>query len=661
MPTPNLHSQTVIGGRRTTGTFRIITLGAVGTVGNLTISGQTATTITVALTEVTDGEGSPASYNARFGTASPFIWADASASEFIVSGVSIGATLEFTITGLTSGTNYSVQVEPFRVSDSVAAALSNIAPGTTNEVVPIAPTNVVAVVTATNDVDLTWIDNSTNETSYRIDSNEAGAGYVSLVGSLPINTTGFNDLTNRAEQAGVAYQVFAVNSAGDSPVGQSNVVTPNTGVVVGLGIPSPENFLYDPVVDGGYIGTPLPVLNNAYNLLNVPAMRCNLDTGNPADSYLEPRTGETIYKLTDVTTDGGANGVGPHFGYSNGGQVCMSYPWELTPGDFHITIYTFNDQFDGGGFPDSNFHYLRDLRLSNMSVSNRRAVPIFAGTGGTSFTFSKDPATPRIAWVFSGNAIVRLDTSDLSFATVHTTASNDGWLTNSELDNVFGYKLSGGGMGVWVRNAVFGRAADTLLTPSGTVNEHRVLQTGRYVFLDRTNGTFLAIYDVQTGITSADTVAVSGQGYGAHGAVMPEFSVSFDAFSFQGYNYFSPNPNGALAPIRAEIPGILGMAGLGSHMDGGWVQTATPLFADLWFCTYGVDAVVTGYAQDPVGAVAMDGRKYLIAQNYSTPVNNNYWKHPFPGWSASGHIIAWGSAMNGSTRGDLFCVKVPTT
>ena len=91
---------------------------------------------------------------------------------------------------------------------------------------PAAPTNVVAAVAGTNDVDLTWDDNAVNEDSYRIEANQ-GSGYASLITGLAAGAQAHNDLTARPQGASVAYRVFAVNTLGDSAPGQSNSVIPN--------------------------------------------------------------------------------------------------------------------------------------------------------------------------------------------------------------------------------------------------------------------------------------------------------------------------------------------------------------------------------------------------------------------------------------------------
>ena len=452
-------------------------------------------------------------------------------------------------------------------------------------------------------------------------------------------------------------------------MGRVNIIRPPAIIApAGLGIPAPENFLYDPEVDGGYdpaMQNTLPMLDTAYDALDVPDLRSNLNSGSPTSSgggtpvdfYEEPRTEEIIWKLTDEVTDGGAGGVGPHFGYATGAFINMSYLWVDAFGEDFITIYTFNDQFDGGGHSDTEFAYLRDLRLSDMSVWNKRELPVFSGTGGTSFTFSKNPATPQIAFVLSGNAIVKINTAtDTSLGSIHNTAGNDGWLTNSINDDVFGYLIGSGNPRVWVQNAVFGQLADTLLTPSGIVNEHRILQTGQFVFLDRPADGVMAYYDLLTEVTSAETpVDVH---FVAHSATLDDFAVGYDAFGTDPSDYWYFSPNGAGVPISTVVGGgLVGMAGMGAHMDGGFSQIGRA-FGDKWFVSYGIDGDRGGYAADAVGVIAMDGRKRLICQSYTS--FTTYWSHIFPGWSPSGHIIAWGSRMNDTSRMDLFCVKVPT-
>jgi hypothetical protein len=104
---------------------------------DLRITATTTTTFTMSFTEVEDGTGAPAKYDFRFAT--PTINFDTAVSVTAgtcttpVAGTTVGATKSCTITGLTNGVQYQVQLVPFRGMlglDAVFGPRSNIATGT---------------------------------------------------------------------------------------------------------------------------------------------------------------------------------------------------------------------------------------------------------------------------------------------------------------------------------------------------------------------------------------------------------------------------------------------------------------------------------------------------------------------------------------------------
>ncbi|HWC74519.1 MAG TPA: fibronectin type III domain-containing protein [Gemmatimonadales bacterium] len=109
-----------------------------GTVTDLAVSNVTDTVATLSFTEVNDGTGQPASYDIRWapGTIS---WgsatdADRGSCKVPLSGSSIGARRNCTVSGLSAATSYQFQMVAFRGTlnkDAVFGGLSNAASGTT--------------------------------------------------------------------------------------------------------------------------------------------------------------------------------------------------------------------------------------------------------------------------------------------------------------------------------------------------------------------------------------------------------------------------------------------------------------------------------------------------------------------------------------------------
>jgi hypothetical protein len=142
-----------------------------GAVADLAIVSIADTTATVSFTQVTDGSGSPASYEIRF-AAAPISWGTASTAArgscaSPIKGTAIGAKLSCTINGLTPSTAYNFQIVPFRGTlniNAVFGALSNAPAASTTLGVRLAvqPVNVF-FQESFNDANLSsrgWYDNT---------------------------------------------------------------------------------------------------------------------------------------------------------------------------------------------------------------------------------------------------------------------------------------------------------------------------------------------------------------------------------------------------------------------------------------------------------------------------------------------------------------------
>jgi hypothetical protein len=127
-------------------------------------------------------------------------------------------------TGLTAATTYSYRVRAYNGGGD--SAYSNTASATTQNApaVPAAPTALQATVRGrrTLSVGLTWLDNASNESGYRVQRSADGGVTWTQVAQLAANATSYTD---RAVVAGrtYSYRVLAYNGAGNSAF--SNAVT----------------------------------------------------------------------------------------------------------------------------------------------------------------------------------------------------------------------------------------------------------------------------------------------------------------------------------------------------------------------------------------------------------------------------------------------------
>lgn len=131
---------------------------------NLTLTGTTATTLTVSWTDNSDNEqGFRIERSADEG------------ATFVQVAIVLADRTSYRLTGLTPGTSYQVRVRAY--TGTVMSAYSAVVTGTT-ESGPSAPGNLVASPRSATEVSLTWIDNSTNERFFSIERSTDGVDWT---------------------------------------------------------------------------------------------------------------------------------------------------------------------------------------------------------------------------------------------------------------------------------------------------------------------------------------------------------------------------------------------------------------------------------------------------------------------------------------------------
>jgi uncharacterized protein (TIGR02145 family) len=106
----------------------------------------------------------------------------------------------------------------------------------TTTVVPIAPSGLTATVVSTTQVNLSWTDNSTNESGYKIQRKTTGGSFADI-GSTGVDLTNFSDQGLSANTT-YTYRVYGFNAAGNS-LQYSNEVVVTT---------DPTNIMNPPTV-----------------------------------------------------------------------------------------------------------------------------------------------------------------------------------------------------------------------------------------------------------------------------------------------------------------------------------------------------------------------------------------------------------------------------
>lgn len=139
----------------------------------------------------------------------------------------VGANVtSYSNTGLAASTSYSYRVRAYNAAgdseySSTATAVTQAAPA-----LPAAPTSLVATVVSKSQINLTWKDNSDNETGFRIESckGKTCTNFV-LIGTVGANVTYYYN-TNLTANTTYRYRIYAYNDNGNSAY--SNIVKATT-------------------------------------------------------------------------------------------------------------------------------------------------------------------------------------------------------------------------------------------------------------------------------------------------------------------------------------------------------------------------------------------------------------------------------------------------
>ena len=118
----------------------------------------------------------------------------------------------FSDSGLTSGTTYYYRVSAFNGSGNSGYSLSGN--GSTLQSAPTAPSNLNATASGLN-VILTWTDNSSNETGFKLERSIHNAKVWTEIATLAANTTSHGD-TGLEAGTSYDYRVRAYNLGGNS-------------------------------------------------------------------------------------------------------------------------------------------------------------------------------------------------------------------------------------------------------------------------------------------------------------------------------------------------------------------------------------------------------------------------------------------------------------
>jgi hypothetical protein len=378
----------------------------------------------------------------------------------------------------------------------------------------------------------------------------------------------------------------------------------------------------------------------AYRALNVPAMAAG-------QSYLDPISGVRVWKVTSPSIP--VANPGAHHDYADGG-VQVSRAWGPN-GDSHTLL----------AFADNAGHWLVDFTRGQGLRNWRR--PAVGPSGDLNFTFSNNPATPQIAYVFTGSQLVRLNTATNQVANTGNfpkALGSGGWLQQDATDTWF---VKGNGTDQVV--AWNSQTGQTLTRSFSGLDEPHFDRSGRWVAVIAGGG--VVGWDLQANTLTAPM----GRGTAPF----------FHAASVQGLFYsFNSDRSAPWADYRLDfssgspVPSYLSGPSVGVfvHGAGQWLQSETGARQFALLSTYNRGAGVPAYSgqagvmdtrnllQNAIGFRRLDGSEArYLAGWYGSYDSGDYWALPKATPSPDGKVVLFDSEMLNSGRYDLFLAEVP--
>jgi titin len=232
---------------------------------------------------------------------------DANPSNF-VEVIAVGANnTSWSNTGLSPDTTYSYRVRASNINGY--SDPSNTAQATTLAVTspPNAPSSLSATAASTSMINLSWQDNSGDETGFRLERCQgAGCSTFAQVIELAANITGYSD-TGLVADTTYSYRVRAFNAAGDSAYSNTAQATTNAAATA----PAAPSNLVATAVSSSQIN--LTWQDNSSNELNMRVDRC---LGTAAFCDANPDNFAEIIALGANNTSWSNTGLNPDTTYS---------------------------------------------------------------------------------------------------------------------------------------------------------------------------------------------------------------------------------------------------------------------------------------------------------------------------------------------------------
>lgn len=368
---------------------------------------------------------------------------------------------------------------------------------------PASPSGLSANAAGPNAVELSWIDNSSSETGFRIERRVGTASWIALV-DLPPDTTSFVD-GSVSEATTYGYRVLAIGTSTlSSPSNEVTVTTPGTAPL------APDNLAA--VAGVGVIN--LAWTDNANNETAFEIFRSTdganftLLTTRPANSTSFADTA-VVTGTTYTYQVRATNAVGPSV-FSNTASATVTQSSSYTGADVgspafpgSVTIVTPDIDFDvvGGGNTlwgsSDQFHFLHRQVSGDFDVRVRVASLVGGGSDPMAGLMARESlaAGSRHVFINARPTTVKLNSRSTTDGTSSSTGSRTAsypnlWVRLRRVGNVFtGFVSSNGSSWTQVGQITLAMPTNLLLGLATVAKSNTATVTAQYRSLGNTFAT----------------------------------------------------------------------------------------------------------------------------------------------------------------------------
>ena len=238
---------------------------------------------------------------------------------------------------MTAAVKVGLAVTAANNTQLATAAFTNVAVnGGSSATAPAAPTSLSAAAASASQINLSWADNSSDETGFKIERKTGAGGTYAQIATTSANATSFSD-TGLAGGTLYYYRVRATNAAGDSAYTAESSATTSTG---STGLPSGWS--------SGDIGSPTTAGSTTYNGSTFSVNGAGSDIWGTSDQFQSAavdRSGDTTVtaKLDSFNNAGGyakagvmiraGSGAGDAYAMIEvGGNGQINFQWRTATG-----------------------------------------------------------------------------------------------------------------------------------------------------------------------------------------------------------------------------------------------------------------------------------------------------------------------------------------